>query len=93
MILTEVKKIKVALSELRRSIPVKMENFTTAKSFQCKELLPINSLDELKVYDSCIKNGTDFKADFVRKLRILKVNFVLKFCLTFVDGIPVDVRW
>lgn len=74
MILTEVKKIKVALSELQRSIPVKMENFTTAKNFQCKELLPINSLDELKVYDSCIKTRTDFKADYVRTLRFLRVN-------------------
>lgn len=66
MILTEVKKIKVALSELQRCIPGKMETFATAKLYQCRELLPINSLDELQIYDSYIENGTDFKADYVR---------------------------
>lgn len=68
MILTEVKKIKDALSELQRCIPVKIDTFTAAKHFQCKELLPINSLDELRTFDSYIKKGTDFKADYVRNL-------------------------
>lgn len=66
MLLTEVKKIKVALSVLQRCIPAKTETFTAAKRFECKELLPINSLDELIAYDSHIKQGADFKADYVR---------------------------
>lgn len=70
MILTEVMKIKVALSELQRCIPVKLETRTTSKNFQCKELLPINSLEELAIYDSYIENGTNFKSDYVRDSKI-----------------------
>lgn len=93
MILTEVKKIKVALSELKRCIPVKMEK---AKPFQCKDLLPINSLDELKLFDSYIKTGTDFRADYV-SCNIFFFNFCNKFFelifdASLLDGISVDLR-
>lgn len=66
MILTEVMKIKVALNELQKCIPAGMEAFTPSKYFQCKEFLPINSLEELKIYDFNIQNGTNFKTDYVR---------------------------
>lgn len=66
MMLKEVKKIKISMSELQRCIPVTMETVTIAKQFECKDVLPISSLDELKLFDSYIKNGTDFKADYVR---------------------------
>lgn len=92
MILTEVKKIKVALSELQRCSPVKTETFNAAKHFRCKELLPINSLDELRAYDSYIKNGSDFKADFVRNFE-LRLNISIIRINLFLDGISLDVRW
>lgn len=68
MILTEVMKIKVALNELQKCIPTSMEAFTPSKYFQCKEMLPINSVDELIAYDSNIQKETNFKTDFVRHL-------------------------
>lgn len=93
MILTEVKKIKVALSELQRCIPVKLDTFTTtAKHFECKELLPINSVDELIAYDSYIKQGTDFKADYVRVFSS-SVNWSMEIFCFFIDGISVNIRW
>ncbi|XP_037035567.1 longitudinals lacking protein, isoforms H/M/V isoform X12 [Bradysia coprophila] len=71
MMLTEGKKIKVALSELQRCIPIKMGNFTAGKQFECKDLLPISSLDELEVFDSYLKTGTQLKADYTEYLLTL----------------------
>ncbi|KAG4071429.1 hypothetical protein HA402_011583 [Bradysia odoriphaga] len=77
MIVTEVKKIKVALSELQRCIPIKIRNFTAGKKFECKDLLPISSLDELEVFDSYLKTRTELTADFTEYLLTLGGNDAL----------------